>query len=101
MFKFVARSLFYLQKFNTRVDRGKKQGLFRTAALIRGASIRTLKISKQTSSPGNPPFAKTRGGLRVIEFVVYGDAVFELWRNSEVTDLCMTTLTSANERRKE
>jgi hypothetical protein len=74
MFKFVARSLFYLQKFNTRVDRGKKQGLFRTAALIRGASIRTLKISKQTSSPGNPPFAKTRGGLRVIEFVVYGDA---------------------------
>lgn len=73
MFKFVGRSLFYLQKFNTRIERGKKNSLFRTAALIRGASIRTLKINQQTSSPGTPPYAKTRGGLRVIEFNVYSN----------------------------
>jgi hypothetical protein len=65
------RGIFYLQKFNHTVKKGKEKGLRDVAALIRGACIRSLKVSKRTSSPGNPPFAKTRGGLRVIEFAVY------------------------------
>lgn len=67
------KGIFYLQKFQYTVDKGKRKGLRGVAALIRGACIRSLRISKRTSSPGNPPFAKSRGGLRVIQFDVYGD----------------------------
>jgi hypothetical protein len=70
VFKYFFRSTFYLQKFNYTVDKGSNKGLHKVAALIRGASIRSLRISKRTSPPGNPPFAKTSGGLRVIEYVV-------------------------------
>lgn len=65
------RGIFYLQKFNYTVAKGKDRGLRSIAALIRGACIRTLRVSQRTSAPGHPPFAKTRGGLRVIEFTVY------------------------------
>lgn len=71
MFSVVFRSIFYLQKFNTTVRRGKQKGLRSVAALIRGACIRSLRISQRTSPPGRPPYAKTRGGLRVIAFHVY------------------------------
>lgn len=71
MFKYFFRSMFYLQKFNYTVKKGSNKGLKDVASLIRGSCIRTLRISKRTSPPGNPPFAKTRGGLRVIEYFVY------------------------------
>lgn len=67
------KGIFYLQRFHYAVEKGSKAGLLRTARLIRGASIRTLRISSRTSLPGNPPFAKTRGGLRLIEYVVYNN----------------------------
>lgn len=73
MFKGFYKSIFYLQKFTYTVDKGKKRGLNKVAALVRASCIRTLRISKQTSPPGSPPFAKTRGGLRVIEYVTYQD----------------------------
>ncbi len=65
------REIFYLQKFNYTVDKGKTKGLRGVAALIRGACIRTLRVSKRTAPAGHPPFAKTRGGLRIIEYTVY------------------------------
>lgn len=71
MFSGTFRGIFYLQKFNYTVDKGKQKGLRDVAALIRGACIRSLRISQRTSPPGNPPYAKSRGGLRVIEFSVY------------------------------
>lgn len=71
MFSATFRGIFYLQKFNYTVEKGKQKGLRDVAALIRGACIRSLRISQRTSSPGNPPYAKTRGGLRVIEFSIY------------------------------
>lgn len=73
MFKGFYKSIFYLQKFTYTVDKGKRRGLNKVAALVRASCIRTLRISKRTSPPGSPPFAKTRGGLRVIEFVTYQD----------------------------
>lgn len=73
MFKGFYRATFYLQKFTYTVDRGKKRSLNRVAALVRASCIRTLRISQQTSPPGSPPFAKTRGGLRVIEYVTFQD----------------------------
>ena len=71
MFKGFYKSVFYLQKFTYTVDKGKRRGLNKVAALVRGACIRSLRISKQTSPPGKPPYAKSRGGLRVIEFVTF------------------------------
>jgi len=70
-FKYLFKGIFYLQKFNYYVDKGKTKGLQRTAAYIRGACIRTLRVSKRTSPENHPPFAKTRGGLRMIEAAVY------------------------------
>lgn len=65
------RAVFYTTKFNRAVAKGKTAGLERLAAYIRGAAIRTLRISQRTSSPGNPPYAKTRGGLRIMKYTVY------------------------------
>ena len=71
MFNTTFRAVFYLQKFQYTVDKGKQRGLRNVAALIRGACIRTLRVSRKTAPAGHPPYAKTRGGLRVIEFSVY------------------------------
>lgn len=71
MFKFLFKGYFYLQKFDYVKDKAKKSGLQSTALFIAGACKRTLRVSQRTSSPGNPPFAKTRGGLRVIEAAIY------------------------------
>jgi len=71
VFKFLFKGYFYLQKFDYTKDKAKKAGLQSTALFIAGACKRTLRVSQRTSSPGNPPFAKTRGGLRIIEAAIY------------------------------
>lgn len=71
--KYVFKSIFYLQKFQYYVDKGKRSGLERVTAFIRGACIRTLRVSKRTAPENHPPFSKTRGGLRVIEGAVYSN----------------------------
>lgn len=71
--KFLFKSIFYLQKFQYYVDKGKRSGLQRVVAFIRGACIRTLRVSKRISPPNHPPYSKTRGGLRVIEGAVYSN----------------------------
>lgn len=73
MLKYTFKAAFYLQKFNYTKDKAKRSGLYKIAGLIRTASIRSLRVSNQTSLPGNPPFAKTRGGLRLIKFDVYSN----------------------------
>jgi hypothetical protein len=70
-YRFLFKGFFYLQKFDTYVNRGKQKGLVRTANYIRGACIRTLRVSKTVAPPNTPPHAKTRGGLRVIHAAVY------------------------------
>lgn len=71
MFKYTFKGIFYLQKFDYTKEKAKKGGILSTCLYIAGACKRTLRVSKLTSSPGNPPFPKTTGGLRVIEVAVY------------------------------
>lgn len=73
MLKYTFKSVFYLQKFNYTKEKAKRSGLHRVAGLIRTSAIRSLRVSNRTSLPGNPPFAKTRGGLRIIQFQVYSN----------------------------
>lgn len=72
-FKFLFKGIFYLQKFQYYKDKAKYSGLSRVVTYIRGACIRTLRVSKRTAPPGHPPFSKTRGGLRVIEGAIYSN----------------------------
>lgn len=69
--KFLFKGIFYLQKFQYYKDKAKYSGLSRVVAYIRGACIRTLRVSKRTAPPEHPPYAKKRGGLRAIEGAVY------------------------------
>ncbi len=64
------RGVFYTTRFNKTVAKSKRFGLERLAAYIRGAAVRTLRVSQRTSLPGKPPFAKTRGGLRIMQYSV-------------------------------
>jgi hypothetical protein len=72
-FSFLFKGIFYLQKFNYYKAKAKIAGLRKTALYIRGACIRTLRVSKRISPPGHPPYSKTKGGLRVIEAAVYSN----------------------------
>jgi len=69
--KLTFKSIFYLQRVTSQIEKGKRAGLFRICGYIRGACIRSLRIAKTASTPGNPPHAHTRGGLRLIEYSVY------------------------------
>lgn len=69
--KWFFKGVFYSTKFNATVQKSKQAGLQRLAAYIRGATIRSLRISQRTSAPGKPPYAKTRGGLRIIQYSLY------------------------------
>lgn len=68
--KFRIRLRLFFGKIKTRYDRGSRQGLFRVSALIRKESRQSIRMRRQASSPGNPPSAHTRGGLREINFDV-------------------------------
>lgn len=65
-----AKTLFYVQKFNKQVRTAKSKGLYRVAGLVRTTAKRTLRVRPGVSTPGFPPHAHTRAGLRVIEFHV-------------------------------
>lgn len=63
-------SRFYIARFLTKYRRANDRGLHRVSALIANACKRNLRVRRGPSRPGSPPHAHTRGGLRVIMFVV-------------------------------
>ena len=65
------KGLFYLQKFNYFKTRGIEAGLRRTALYIRGACVRTIRVSPKSAPPNQPVRSRTRGGLRLIEAAIY------------------------------
>lgn len=68
--KYSVKPLWYAQKLNKRVTLARNRGLYQVAGLVRTTSKRTLRLRIGASSPGFPPHAHTRAGLRQIEFVV-------------------------------
>lgn len=57
-------------KLQKKVRDAKNKTLYRVAGLVRTAAKRSMRTRAGASNPGFPPHAHTRGGLRVIEFVV-------------------------------
>lgn len=65
--------MYFNLRFNNvtrRVKRGKRNALYQVAGLVRTATKRSMRTRAGPSRPGSPPHAHTRGGLRVINFVV-------------------------------
>ena len=69
--KWFFKSVFYLQKFNYTKDKSVQKGLSSVALYIRGACVRTIRISPNPSSPGTPVRSRGRGGIRLIEAAIY------------------------------
>lgn len=72
--KLRTRTQFFFERLYRRINLGKKEGIYRVSGKIRSEWIKTLRIRRGHSRPGNPPHAHTRGGLRVIKFHVDGDS---------------------------
>lgn len=73
--RYNAKFLFYFNKLSKKVKIAKNRGLYRIAAYIRTAEKRIIRY-KPGAPPGrenSPPHAHTHGGLRVIEFYVFGN----------------------------
>lgn len=68
--KYSGHILWTAQKLNRQIKVGKTAGLYRTAAYVRTATRRSLRVRPGAGLPERPPHAHTQGGLRVIDFVV-------------------------------
>lgn len=67
----------FFSHFRTKLKRGKRSGLYRTAAFLRTACKRSLRRKNGPSNPNFPPHhhaVSSSGGLRAIEFRVFEDA---------------------------
>lgn len=67
------RFVIFIDRFRARVKRGIKSGIHQTCALIRLEARQSIRVSKSKSPPGRPPHARTRGGLREINYHVEGE----------------------------
>jgi hypothetical protein len=68
-----SRFIIFIDRFRRTVRKGIKTGLHQTAALIRKEARESIRISKKPSLPGRPPHARTRAGLREINYHVEGE----------------------------
>ena len=68
--RYSTKPLLYAQKMATRVRVAKSRALYQVAGLTRTAAKRSMRLRLGASTPGSPPHAHTRAGLRAIEFVV-------------------------------
>lgn len=73
MIRYNAKFLFYFNKLGKKVKVATNRALYRVAGLIRTSERRVIRVRPNASRPGKPPHAHTPGGLRVIEFYVFGN----------------------------
>ena len=73
--KYSAKFLFQFQKLSKRDRIRQNKALYRVAGYIRTAERRIIryKPGSKPGRPGSPPHAHTHGGLRVVEFYVFGN----------------------------
>lgn len=67
------RFTIFIDRFRRKVRDASKTSINRTAALIRLEARQSMRIRKRASPPGTPPSARTRGGLREINYHVSGN----------------------------
>jgi hypothetical protein len=72
--RYNAKFLFYFNKLSKRIKIGTNRALYRAAGLIRTAERRTIRVRPGASRPDHPPHAHTSGGIRAIEFHVFGNS---------------------------
>jgi hypothetical protein len=68
--RYSAKTVYYFQKLANKVKIARNKSLYRTAAFIRSAAIRSLRVKDGPGKPGKPPHAHTLAGLRIIRFDV-------------------------------
>ena|SRR5690554_1155090 len=70
--RFRSRFVVFVDRFRRRASRGKTAGLYRVSALIRLEARQSMRVrsGRKASLPGRPPFARTRSGLREINYQV-------------------------------
>src|SRR5690606_6514458 len=71
-----SRFVVFVDRFRRSVKRSLKTGLHQTAALIRLEARQSMRIRKKPSPPGRPPSARTRAGLREINYHVTGQSAY-------------------------
>ena len=71
--QYTTRVQFYGAKFKQQYRVARKKGLYETCGLIRTEARQKMRVSPNPSPPGTPPNARTRGGLREINFHVVRD----------------------------
>ena len=72
--RFSTQSKIFIDRFRRTVNKNKSVALHRTLALIRLEARQSMRIRRRASMPGQPPSARSRGGLREINFHVDGDS---------------------------
>ena len=70
--RYNAKFLFYFNKLSKKVKVGTNRALYRAAGYVRTSEKRVIRVRPGPSRPGKPPHAHTLGGLRAIEFYVFG-----------------------------
>jgi hypothetical protein len=95
--KYNAKFVFYTAKLAKKVKLGTNRALYRTAGLIRTSERRIIRVKpgSKPGKPGSPPHAHTAGGLRIVEFHVFGNSAIvgpkkfprSNWWNQPVTHM--------------
>ena len=75
MLNYNAKFLFYFNKLSKKVKVATNRSLYRIAAYIRTTERRIIRVKPgaKPGRPGSPPHAHVSGGLRTIEFYVFGN----------------------------
>lgn len=72
--RFRSRSIVFVDRLRRNIKRSIKTGLHQTLALIRLEARQSMRMRKSPAPPGRPPSARTRAGLREINYHVTGQS---------------------------
>ena len=71
--KYSGKVIYFFDKLSMKVRVEKNNMLYRLAGYVRTTARRTIRERPGPSTPGKPPHAHMREGLRNIQFAVNGD----------------------------